>query len=274
VSGALVICATPIGNLEDLTPRVVDALRGADVVACEDTRRTGALLARLGIPARLVSLHGHNEASRTPELVDRVARGERVALVSDAGMPLVSDPGSRLVRAVAAAGLPVEILPGPSAVTAALAASGLAGEGQAGAGFVFAGFLPRGAARIGAALARLDATGLPVVAFESPRRLPDTLRALAQEQPEREAAVCRELTKLHEEVARGTVAELAGRFAEPPRGEVTLVLAGREAPAPDVPADALAELAEAVGTRRAADLASRLSGAPRNALYRRLTGGG
>jgi 16S rRNA (cytidine1402-2'-O)-methyltransferase len=265
----LAVCATPIGNLDDVTLRVLEELERADVVACEDTRRTGTLCARRGIQARLLSLHEHNEAQRVPELVERMAAGERVALVSDAGMPAVSDPGRRLISAALDAGIPVTVLPGPSAVTTAAAGSGLVDGG-----FVFCGFLPRTASQLAGLMDRVDGCGLPVVAFESPRRLPASLRALAERDPDRRAAVCRELTKVYEEIARGTVAELAEAFAQPPRGEITLVL---DAPAaagpPDVDAGALAELAQEVGVRRAAELASRLTGAPRNALYRRLTGG-
>ena len=267
--GALVVCPTPIGNLSDVTLRLLEELRSADVVACEDTRRTRILLDRHGIAVPLLAVHEHNEAVRAPEVVERIRRGERVALATDAGMPAVSDPGARIVAAVAAAGLEVTVLPGPSAVTAAVAASGLGG-----AGFVFAGFLPRPASRAAAEVRRLDASGLPVVAFESPRRLPATLAALAAAEPDRAAAVCRELSKVHEQVQRGTLADLAERFATAPKGEITLVLAGVPARAggeQDVPADALAELVAAFGSRRAAALASRLTGVPRNRLYQTAT---
>jgi 16S rRNA (cytidine1402-2'-O)-methyltransferase len=267
--GALVVCPTPIGNLSDVTLRLLEELRRADVVACEDTRRTRILLERHRIAVPLLAVHEHNEAVRAPEVVERIRRGERVALATDAGMPAVSDPGARIVAAVAAAGLDITVLPGPSAVTAAVAASGLGG-----AGFVFAGFLPRPAARAAAEVRRLDACGLPVVAFESPRRLPATLAALAAAEPARAAAVCRELSKVHEQVQRGTLADLAERFAAAPKGEVTLVLAGVPAPpggGQDVPADALAELVAAFGSRRAAALASRLTGVPRNRLYQTAT---
>jgi 16S rRNA (cytidine1402-2'-O)-methyltransferase len=267
VSGALVVCPTPIGNLADVTLRVLDELRAAAVIACEDTRRTLTLLDRHGIAAPRVSLTEHNEAARIPALLERVKAGERVALVSDAGTPTVSDPGGRLVAAAIEAGLPVEVLPGPSAVTTAAAASGLAGGG-----FAFCGFLPRTPAGIAALLDRLDAAGLALVAFESPRRLPATLRALAERDPSRRAAVCRELTKLHEDVRRGTLAELAAQYAAPPKGEVTLVLAPAAPGERAEPADeALRELAEVVGSRRAAALASRLTGQPRNRLYAAIT---
>jgi 16S rRNA (cytidine1402-2'-O)-methyltransferase len=262
--GALVVCPTPIGNLADVTLRLLDELRGADVIACEDTRRTGVLLARHGISAPLLSVHEHNEAARAAEIVERVRTGQRVALASDAGMPGVSDPGARVVAAVAAAGLPVTVLPGPSAVTAAVAAAGLGGGG-----FVFAGFLERPAAKAASHVQRCSGPGLPVVGFESPQRLPRTLAALAAAEPDRAAVVCRELSKLHEQVERGTLAELAERFGAPPKGEITLVLAAAEQAGGqhDVPADALAELAGLLGSRRAAALASRLTGVPRNRLY-------
>jgi 16S rRNA (cytidine1402-2'-O)-methyltransferase len=263
-----VVCPTPIGNLADVTLRLLEELAAADVVACEDTRRTRVLLERHGISAPLLAVHEHNEAARAAEIVERVRAGERVALASDAGMPAVSDPGARVVAAVAGAGLPVTVLPGPSAVTAAVAAAGLAGGG-----FVFAGFLDRPAARAAAQVKRLSGAGLPLVAFESPKRLPATLAALAAAEPGRAAVVCRELSKLHEQVERGTLAELAERFAAAPRGEVTLVLAaaGASGGQPDVPADALAELASVLGSRRAAALASRLTGVPRNRLYAAVT---
>lgn len=215
--GRLVVCPTPIGNLEDVTLRVLSALREADVVACEDTRRTRVLLERYGVKARLVSYHEHNEERRAGELVERMRGGETVALVSDAGMPLVSDPGYVLVRACVAAGLEVEVLPGPSAVLAALVASALPADR-----WRFAGFLPRKRGELGRVLSEPGGT---LVAFESPRRVPRTLAALAELDPEREVAVCRELTKMHEEVVRGRAGELAERYRDaPPRGEVVLVI--------------------------------------------------
>jgi 16S rRNA (cytidine1402-2'-O)-methyltransferase len=266
--GALVVCPTPIGNLSDVTLRLLEELRSADVVACEDTRRTRILLERHGISVPVLAVHEHNEAARAGELVERIRAGERVALATDAGMPAVSDPGARIVAAVAAADLPVTVLPGPSAVTAAVAASGLGGGG-----FAFAGFLPRPAAKAAAAVRRLDPAGLPIVAFESPQRLAATLAALAEAQPDRRAVVCRELSKLHEQIERGTLADLAQAFSGPAKGEVTLVLAAADtaADAADIPADVLAELVAAVGARRAAAIASRLTGVPRNQLYRAAT---
>ena len=267
MSGALVVCPTPIGNLGDVTLRVLDELRAADVIACEDTRRTQTLLDRHGIATPRISLTEHNEGARTPVLLARIRAGERVALVSDAGTPTVSDPGGRLVAAAAEEGLAVDVLPGASAVVTAATASALAG-----AGFVFCGFLPRTPAGLATLLDRLDAAGLAIVAFESPHRLAATLRALAERDPDRRGAVCRELTKLHEEVRRGTVAELSAAYAGAPKGEVTLVLAAADATGRSEPTDAaLRELADALGSRRAASLAARLTGLPRNRLYAAIT---
>jgi len=264
-AGRLVVCPTPIGNLEDITLRVLAALRDADVVACEDTRRTRVLLDRYGVKAKLVSYHEHNERARARELVSRMRSGAVVALVSDAGMPLVSDPGFVLVQACVAAGLAVEVLPGPSAALTALVASGLPADR-----WRFAGFLPRKKAAL------VEALGAPetLVAFESPRRVGSTLSVLAELDGLRPVAVCRELTKLHEEVVRGTAAELAERYAgEPPRGEVVLVV-GPAAPAgADLAAalDALRRLVEAgAKPRPAAAAVAELTGVPANALYRAL----
>jgi 16S rRNA (cytidine1402-2'-O)-methyltransferase len=262
----LSVCATPIGNLEDVTLRVLRELREADVVLCEDTRRTRILLERHGISARLLSYHEHNEAKRTAELLPRLRAGERMALVSDAGLPGISDPGARLIAAALDAGVPVSVLPGPSAVETALVASGLVGER-----YQFVGYLPRGARALESLWLELARWPWPVVAFESPQRLPRTLRSLAGALPERRVAVCRELTKRFEEVARGTASELAERFAEPPKGEIALVLGPAEAPVDEAAgAEAVAELVEAgVPRRRAADLVARLTGGSRNALFRR-----
>jgi 16S rRNA (cytidine1402-2'-O)-methyltransferase len=261
----LAVCATPIGNLEDVTLRVLAELRAADVVLCEDTRRTRVLLDRHGISARLVSYHEHNEAARTAELLPRLEAGERLALVSDAGMPGINDPGARIVRAALEARLPVTVLPGPSAVETALVASGLAGDR-----YQFLGYLPRGERALAAVWEELARWPWPAVAFESPQRLPATLRSLARASPAREAAVCRELTKQFEEVVRGPAKELAQHFAEPPRGEITLVLGPAEPVEPDERAalEAMAELVAAgVQRRRAAEVVARLTGVPRNRLY-------
>ena len=262
----LAVCATPIGNLEDVTLRVLRELREADLVLCEDTRRTRGLLARHGIEARLLSYHEHNEAARTAELLPRLRTGERVALVSDAGMPAISDPGARLIAAALAEGVPVTVLPGPSAVETALVASGLVADR-----YRFVGYLPRGAGALAATWEELSSWPWPTVAFESPQRLPQTLRSLAERFPGRRAAVCRELTKQYEEVVRGTAAELADAFPVPPKGEIVLVVEGAEGVSDsDAATAAVAELVEAgVPRRQAADLVSRLTGVPRNTLYRR-----
>jgi 16S rRNA (cytidine1402-2'-O)-methyltransferase len=265
----LTICATPIGNLGDVTLRVLAELRAADVVLCEDTRHTRILLERHGIPAgsnapRLLSYHEHNEATRTEELLPRLAAGERVALVSDAGLPGINDPGARIVRAALGAGVPVTVLPGASAIETALVASGLVAER-----YQFLGFLPRREGELAALWRELARWPWPAVAFESPRRLPASLASLARVAPERPAAVCRELTKRFEEVARGSAAELAVQFAEPPKGEITIVL-GRVEIEPDA-AEALTAMAELVAAgvprRKAAEIVARLSGVARNALY-------
>ncbi len=222
----LAVCATPIGNLADVTLRVLAELAAADLVLAEDTRHTRNLLARHGIDARLLSLHAHNEEARLGEVLGRLEAGERIALVSDAGMPGISDPGMLLVAAARARGVPVSVLPGASAVETALVSSGLP-SGR----YLFLGFLPRRAAELDALWVELGAWAWPAVAFESPRRLPATLRSLAAALPEREVAVCRELTKRFEEVVRAPAAELARRFAEAPKGEVTLVFGPRTGPA-------------------------------------------
>jgi 16S rRNA (cytidine1402-2'-O)-methyltransferase len=264
----LIVCPTPIGNLEDVTLRVLAALREADVVACEDTRRTRVLLDRYGVKARLVSYHEHNERERAAELVERMRDGAVVALVSDAGMPLVSDPGFVLVQSCVAAGLAVEVLPGPSAALAALVASALPADR-----WRFEGFLPRKRGE----LERVFGAAETVVAFESPKRVPATLAALSALDPDRLVAVCRELTKVHEEVVRGTAVELAARYeTEPPRGEIVLVIG----PAAGGPTDAasghalqaLARLVDAgAKPRPAASVVAELTGVSANELYRALT---
>jgi 16S rRNA (cytidine1402-2'-O)-methyltransferase len=267
MSGRLIVCPTPIGNLEDVTLRVLAALREADVVACEDTRRTRVLLDRYGVAARLVSYHEHNERARSAELVRRMRAGAVVALVSDAGTPLVSDPGFVLVQACVAAGLAVEVLPGPSAALAALVASALPADR-----WRFAGFLPRKRSE----LEQLFSGPETLVAFESPRRVASSLAVLAELDPRRPVAVCRELTKVHEEVLRGTAEQLAGRYRDqPPRGEVVLVVGGA-APGPTTEAgpavDAVRRLVEAgAKPRAAASVVAELTGVAANTLYRALT---
>jgi 16S rRNA (cytidine1402-2'-O)-methyltransferase len=269
MTGKLVICPTPIGNLEDVTLRVLAALREADVVACEDTRRTRKLLDRYGVTAPLVSYHDHNERQRAPELVARMRAGEVVALVSDAGMPLISDPGFTLVQATVAAGLAVDVLPGPSAALAALVASALPAQR-----WRFVGFLPR---RKGELTELLQANDETLVAFESPQRLAQTLELLAQLDSGRPVAVCRELTKIHEEVVRGSAAELASRYAtQQAKGEVALVVgAAPEREDADRLARATAALARLVEAgakpRPAAAVVAELTGVSANKLYRALT---
>ena len=264
----LSVCATPIGNLEDVTLRVLDELRRADVVLCEDTRRTRILLERHGITARLLSYQRHNEAARTAEILPRLREGERVALVSDAGLPGVNDPGARLIAAALEAAVPVTVLPGPSAVETALVASGLGA-----ARYQFLGYLPRGAGALTGLGEELARWPHAAVAFESPQRIVASLSALAPTLGERPVAVCRELTKRFEEVVRGTPVEVAAELHKPVKGEITLVIAPADiaaAPAEeDAASAAVAELVSAgVGRRAAADLVSRLSGVSRNTLYR------
>jgi 16S rRNA (cytidine1402-2'-O)-methyltransferase len=264
----LAVCATPIGNLEDVTLRVLRELAEADIVLCEDTRRTKILLDRHGIGAKLLSYHEHNEAERTAQVLPRLEAGERVALTSDAGLPGVSDPGGRLIESALEAGVAVTVLPGPSAVETALVASGLTAEQ-----YRFLGYLPRAEKARAELWEELGGWPFPAVAFESPRRLPASLASLAARWPDRLVAVCRELTKRFEEVVRGQAADVAARFTEPPKGEITLVVGGGPAAEDDeAVAEALAAVAElveaGVGRRQAADIVYRLTGTSRNRLYR------
>jgi 16S rRNA (cytidine1402-2'-O)-methyltransferase len=268
--GKLLVCPTPIGNMDDVTPRVREALVSADYVACEDTRRTGTLLDRLGIrPApRLVSNHEGNETTRATELAQRIERGSQVALVSDAGMPAISDPGYRLIRTCIDRDLDVEVLPGPSAVPVALVASGLPTDR-----WRFEGFLPRRAGE----MERVLRSSETVVAFESPRRVSESLAALAAIAPDRPAAVCRELSKLHEEVLRGTLAELARRMQGDVKGEIVLVIGPAQAEEHDddisFAVDALRHLVQSgARPRAAATVVAALTGTRANDLYRALTG--
>jgi 16S rRNA (cytidine1402-2'-O)-methyltransferase len=268
--GRLVVCPTPIGNLRDVTLRVLDTLRDAEVIACEDTRRTRVLLNRYEITTGLVSYHEHNERERAGELVARIQRGDVVALVSDAGMPLVSDPGWSVLQECLAAGVPVEVLPGPSSVLTALVASGLPAER-----WRFVGFLPRKRAELERALNESQET---LVAFESPGRLPATLDVLAALDPERPVAVCRELTKLHEEVRRGLAAELAAHYVQNPvRGEIVLVVGAATRRSADSD-EALTALRALVGAgaraRPAAGALAKLTGLSANDLYRALVSKG
>ncbi len=264
-TGRLVVIATPIGNLDDLSPRAAAALATADLVACEDTRRTATLLRYAGSTAPMLPVHEHNEAARGDDLVRRMRDGVSVALVTDAGLPAVSDPGARIVRAAIDAGIEVTVIPGPSAVEVALVASGLPTEPH-----MFVGFLPRRPAERARLFERLEGWPGSVVAFESPNRLGRSLADLAAADADREVAVCRELTKLHEEIVRGTAADLAERFAGPVKGEVTVVIGpSRSTPVERDVEQAINVLLEAGLTpAKAAEVAAALSVAPRNVAYR------
>lgn len=271
-AGRLWVIGTPIGNLEDLTPRAARALRECDLVAAEDTRRARILLGHVGATKPLLRLDAHAEhTDAVPRLVARMRQGTTVALVSDAGTPVVSDPGTALVRAARAAGITVSPLPGPSAVTAAVSVAGLV-DGP----FRFAGFLPRSGDERRIAIARLRDDAEPQVLFESPARLAETLADLCQAMPDREIVITRELTKLHEEIVAGTLADLATRAAAREwRGEITMVLGPRAAV--DVlrserdDDDALLRVDEALARgERPKDIAERLAmetGRPRRELY-------
>ena len=268
--GALVLVATPIGNLGDLAPRAVEALKSADVIAAEDTRRTRALLSHAGIPGghRLVAVHEHNERTRAAELVERIRSGERVAFVTDAGMPGISDPGERLVRVCAEAGMKVEVVPGPSAALAALVVSGLPTSR-----FVMEGFLPRQGRERGERLAEVAREPRTVVLYEAPHRLHRTLTDLAEAcGAERVVVIARELTKLHEELWRGNLGDAATRAGQAdPIGEHVLVLAGATAAAPATDDDLRAALAAARADGRSgrdavAEVAAAF-GVPRRHVY-------
>ena len=264
----LAIVATPIGNLADITARAVTMLAEADVIACEDTRTTVKLLRAHGIGSPLTPYHEHNAERARPALLARLRRGERVALVSDAGTPLISDPGYKLVRAAIAEGVPVTTAPGPSAPLAALAVSGLPTDR-----FLFAGFLPPRTGRRKSVLADMASLRASLIFFESPRRLAASLADMAEVLGPREAAVCRELTKLHEEVRRGTLAALAAQYgdANTPRGEVVVVIGPPDAAeADDDEIDRLlGEALEGASLRDAVDAVAAATGAPRKAVYAR-----
>ena len=267
--GRLIVCPTPIGNMDDITKRVRDALVTANYIACEDTRRTGRL-DRLEIrpKPRLVSNHEGNEISRAEELTKRIERGERVALVSDAGMPAISDPGYRLVHACIERGLEIDVLPGPSVVPVALVASGLPTDR-----WRFEGFLPKRSGEMERVLRSTET----VIAFESPRRIGASLAALAAIAPERQAAVCREMTKLHEEVTRGTLSELALRYKSEPKGEIVLVIGPAESAQHGADmafaVEALKRLVQSgARPRAAATVVAALTGTKANDLYKALTG--
>lgn len=263
----LYLVATPIGNLQDLSSRALDVIARADRVLCEDTRVTGRLLHLLGLERPLATYHEHNAERIRPMLLDALARGETIALVSDAGTPLVSDPGYKLVRAALDAGHHVWPVPGPSAVLAALTASGLPTDR-----FFVQGFLPTKASARDRTIAELAPLQATLVLFESPQRTADTLKALAQGLGEREAVVARELTKRHETFHRGFLGELVRRFEDkPPKGEIVLVIAGAVDAALDASSvdaaliEALADASPSEAARRVAGL----TGRPRRALYAR-----
>ena len=269
----LYLVFTPIGNLEDITLRALRILREADVIAAEDTRHTGKLLARYDIRNPLISLHEHNETARIQNILNRLAAGESVALVSDAGAPTISDPGYQLVQAAIEAGFQPEPIPGPSAFVAALTASGLPTDR-----FTFLGFPPRKAKARTQLLQSLKAEPGALIFYESPRRLPALLADIARELgPERPVVVARELTKLHEEFWRGRADEAAQAFAEPPKGEIVVLVGGAAVTAaPEItPAvdEALAGLlAGGMSVSAAARLLAELTGLPRRALYQRALG--
>jgi 16S rRNA (cytidine1402-2'-O)-methyltransferase len=270
VVGVLVLAATPIGRAADAPPRLVAELAGADVIAAEDTRRLGRLAAELGVEVkgRVTSYFDGNEAARTPGLVERLLAGDRVVLVTDAGMPSVSDPGYRLVAAAVEAGVTVTAVPGPSAVLTALAVSGLPVDR-----FCFEGFLPRKAGERGRRLDALAAEERTLVFFEAPHRTAAALEAMAASfGPERAAAVCRELTKTHEEVRRGPLAELAAWAGEGVRGEVTIVVSGAGpvsvATDPGSLRTAVADLeAEGESRKDAIKTVAARAGVPKRAVY-------
>ena len=262
----LTVIPTPIGNLEDITLRALRYLREADLIACEDTRRTGRLLAHYDMKKDLLAYHEHNEERLAPELANR-AKTEIVALVTDAGTPLVSDPGYRLVRACIEAGVEIEALPGPSALTSAIVASGLPADTV-----VFTGFPPRKGSERKDLLERVATESSTFVLFESPHRLGKTLRELPSETP---VAVCRELTKLYEEVFRGTAEEATRHFSEGVKGEIVLVIRGGTA---DEGLEAVVRrardyVAEGESPSRAAARAARDSGHRRGEIYERLVKG-
>jgi 16S rRNA (cytidine1402-2'-O)-methyltransferase len=270
---ALYIVATPIGNLADLSARALETLRAADVIAAEDTRRTLKLLSAHGIEGKpLVPLHAHSTERHTAKLVERMVAGESVAYVTDAGTPGVSDPGSELVRAAVLARVRVVPIPGASAALAALSASGLESDG----GFRFVGFMPRDGTARGRALAKIAGTAEPVILYEAPERAAKTLRDLCEIMPTRSACVARELTKVHEELVRGTLADLAWERDEW-RGEITIVLgewepAARETSIDDGAIDARidAELAAGGHAKTIAERVAAWSGRPKREIYERV----
>ena len=275
MSGTLYVVATPIGNLEDITFRAVRVLKEADLIACEDTRHTRALLTHYGIGTATISYHDHNARSRAPQLVERLEAGESIALVSDAGTPAISDPGYRLISSAAARGIAVVPVPGPSAAVAALSASGLATDA-----FLFAGFPPPKAGARRERLAGLAAERATLVFYEAPHRIAETLADMLEAFGDREAVVARELTKLHEEIVRGRLSEVAERLGpERRRGEFVVLVAGApERARADSATPAAARVAEleAAGLSRldAVKQVARERGLPKREVYREVTEGG
>jgi 16S rRNA (cytidine1402-2'-O)-methyltransferase len=268
LGAGLYVLATPIGNARDISLRALDTLRGCDVIAAEDTRVTAKLLAIHGVTKPLIPYNDHNAPQMRPKILARIARGEVVVLVSDAGTPLVSDPGFKLVREAVAAGAAVVALPGPSAVLAGLALAGLPSDR-----FLFAGFLPHRAGMRTSVLEELKSVRATLIFFESAQRLADSLAAMAEVLGDRPAAMARELTKLHEEVRRGALRELAAHYekAGPPRGEVTILVAPPLDAAPDTARidAALAAALPFMPVKAAADLIAGLTDAPRKQVYAR-----
>lgn len=267
--GTLYVVGTPIGNLQDLSPRARDVLGRVDAIAAEDTRRTRGLLSNIGLEAPLIAHHEHNEEQRSADIVERLLHGESIALVSDAGMPLISDPGWRLVRRALLSGVAVHAVPGPSAVTAALAVSGLPTDR-----FVFEGFLPRRAGARAARLEQLASERRTIVLFEAVHRVADTVAAmLAAFGPQREVCVARELTKLHEQVFHGSLSELAAALGKSVAllGEFVMVVAGNSIETPIDDAEVLrifAVLRRELPPGKAAALTAELTGLQRNDVYR------
>jgi 16S rRNA (cytidine1402-2'-O)-methyltransferase len=265
--GLLALVATPIGNLGDLTPRAEKMLREADLIACEDTRVTGNLLSKFGIRRPIMPYHDHNAERMRPKLLQRLGNGETIALVSDAGTPLISDPGYKLVRDAAAAGIAVTVLPGPSAPIAALVLSGLPTDR-----FLFAGFLPQKSAARRSMLQELRPIPATLLLFETGPRLAESLADCRDVLGDRPAAVARELTKLYEEVRRGTLQGLTDHYREagPPRGEIVLVIGAPSAEAPVLDIDAaLGDALRQMGVKEAAAMVAAASGRPRREIYTR-----
>ena len=268
IPAKLYLCATPIGNMGDITQRVLDTLNAVDVIFCEDTRNSGAMLSRLRIRKRLESCHEHNEEAAAERVIGLISAGRAVAYISDAGMPCISDPGERLVRACIERGVPFEVLPGASASLTAAILSGLPTKR-----IFFAGFLPRENRERAELIAQIRRVGATSVVYESPYRVGQTLKELNSLLGPRKAAVVREITKLHEEAVRGTLDSLAERYAdEPPKGECVIVISGEAEP--EAPAQTLDEilerlLSEGMSVKDAAKQAAMLLDIPKAEAYRR-----